>query len=247
MDQRTGLHNGSSQLLVLAYHRIASEGPAALQQWRLTAGRLDEQIGYLKAIGAHATTVKDWFSHFGRSETQTIKRSFAITFDDAFLDFATAAWPILGKYGFGAEVFVPTGYVGGTAAWDLGHGPPAPLLTWSQIKQLSLEGVSFGSHGCWHKSFDSLDCSTLKGELRDSRVRLEDELGTKIDTLAYPHGVHTTKVRRLTAELGYSFGLTVELGACTADSDRFQLPRFEIDGTLPFEAFKNQVDLFQNV
>src|SRR5262249_20527695 len=119
-------------------------------------------------------------------------------------------------------------------------------LTWSQIKQLSLKGVSFGSHGCWHKSFDSLDCPTLKSELRDSKVRLEDELGMKVDTLAYPGGIHNAKVRRMTAELGYSFGLTVEFGTCTRDSDRFQLPRFEIDGALPFEAFKQQVDLFQN-
>ena len=32
--------SGSPRLLVLAYHRIASEGPASLQQWRLTPATL---------------------------------------------------------------------------------------------------------------------------------------------------------------------------------------------------------------
>src|SRR5262245_15019679 len=98
MQRSNGPMNGPSdtpdspRLLVLAYHRIASEGPASLQQWRLTAARLDEQIGYLKEIGAQVTRVKDWFSQIGRAEIRTFKRSFAITFDDAFLDFATVAW-----------------------------------------------------------------------------------------------------------------------------------------------------------
>jgi peptidoglycan/xylan/chitin deacetylase (PgdA/CDA1 family) len=234
------------RLLVLEYHRIASEGPPSLQEWRLTAAKFDEQIGYLKAIGAHVAKVEDWFSQFCWCETGDIKRSFAITFDDAYLDFATTAWPILAKHCFSAQVFVPTGHVGKTAAWDIRHGIPAPLLTWSQIKQLALEGASFGSHGCTHKSLDKLDYSTLRSELIDSRMRLEDELGTKISTLAYPYGRHNSEVRRLSAEIGYSFGLTVEPDACTKDSDRFQLPRLEVDGSLSFEVFKKHIDSFLN-
>jgi len=231
--------------MVLAYHRVASEGPHSLRNWRISPAKFDEQIGYLKAIGAYVTKVKDWFAQVSRCDVGAIERSFAITFDDGFLDFAIAAWPILARHGFSAEVFVPTGYIGNIAAWDGGHGTSAPLLNWSHIKRLAMDGISFGSHGNLHRSFAGLDHSTLRRELIDSKMRLEDELGTSITTLAYPYGVHNGEIRRLTAELGYLFGLTTELGSCTKISDRFQLPRFEVDGSAPFEEFTKHIGSFR--
>src|ERR1043165_3489253 len=41
-----------------------------------------------------------------------VSRHFAITFDDGFRDFHTAAFPILKRYGFTATMFVPTAFIG---------------------------------------------------------------------------------------------------------------------------------------
>lgn len=49
------------------------------------------------------------------------RRAILVTFDDAYRDFASAAWPILKRHTVPATVFVPTAYVGRTGPvfwWD---------------------------------------------------------------------------------------------------------------------------------
>ena len=48
------------------------------------------------------------------------ERRVVLTFDDAFVDFAESAFPILEELGLRSTVFVPTGHVGGHNAWDEG-------------------------------------------------------------------------------------------------------------------------------
>jgi peptidoglycan/xylan/chitin deacetylase (PgdA/CDA1 family) len=232
--------SNSGQLLILEYHQIASDGPAALRPWRLAPEEFEQQMGYLAAIGATVTNVRDWFA--GRSPAD--QRCFAITFDDAFADFATAAWRVLSIHGFCAEVFVPTGHVGGPAEWNARHGTPAPLMSWAQIRRLAHEGVLFGSHGHAHRALHALDPLDRAAELTTSKRRLEDELGQDVPSIAYPYGAYNRPVRKAAQEAGYRFGLTVEPGACDRSTACMQLPRLEVNGERPFSDFKDRVDRY---
>lgn len=64
------------------------------------------------------------------------KRAVLITFDDAYLDVAEHAWPVLRELGLPAVLFVPTGFPDGGGAfwWDrlhaaIEHGQQPALLT----------------------------------------------------------------------------------------------------------------------
>ena len=176
-----------------------------------------------------------------RYSSETAARTFALTFDDAFLDFATSAWPVLQRYGFNAEVFVPTEYVGKTSLWDAHHGTPAPLLSWSDMRELIRDGVAFGSHGCRHVPLNTLDQWSCAKELAESKFRLENELSIPVTIVAYPYGMHDGNVCRLAAEAGYSVGVTVDFGVCTQASPPLRLPRYQISASLTLEAFQERV------
>ena len=58
-----------------------------------------------------------------------------LTFDDGYADLAEYALPVLRRYGFGAGVFIVTGQVGGTNAWDEARSSGTHhLLTREQIR-----------------------------------------------------------------------------------------------------------------
>jgi peptidoglycan/xylan/chitin deacetylase (PgdA/CDA1 family) len=83
--------------LIVTYHAIC-EGPPPLCQ---APEALDEQLELLAAAGFRATPLVDVLV-----DGQPLPpRAFALTFDDAYRDFADAALPILERRGVPATLF----------------------------------------------------------------------------------------------------------------------------------------------
>jgi len=106
-------------------------------------------------------------------------------------------------------------------------------LRWDELRELSARGVTIGSHTLTHPHLTVLSDGELERELRESRLRIEDELGAPCTLLAYPYGEHGARVRAAARAAGYeaAFGLTPDGGA----TDDFALPRVGIwrrDGAL---------------
>ena len=120
--------------------------------------------------------------------------------------------PLLRRYGFGATVFLVADLVGGAAAWDAHHGPPAPLMGWATIGRLAREGVAFGGHGATHPYLTRVGPDRLAEELRRSRAALEGRLGLPVRALAYPFGFVDGLVRNAAAAAGYAAAVTTRHG-----------------------------------
>ena len=73
-------------------------------------------------------------------------RPVVLTFDDAYLDFYTHAFPVLRRYGFTATLFLPTAYVDGRRPGIRGR----EHLTWEQAHELWSDTITFGSHTVNH-------------------------------------------------------------------------------------------------
>lgn len=153
----------------------------------------------------------------------------AITFDDAFANFATEAWPILRDLDLAVTVFVPTDHVGSTNAWeDSGRSdiPQFPLLDWGGIGRLSEAGVRIGSHTRTHADLRRLDGERLADELVASADRIAAETGIRPATFAYPYGRSTPGARDAVAKC-YSFAVTTELRYVDPNDDPHRLPRLD--------------------
>lgn len=221
---------------VLMYHRIALDGPDSLRRFRVAPETFRKQMQFLRRQGYYALTAESLTSLL--CEGKPIRgRPVVLTFDDAYLDFLTDAFPILAENGFSADVFVVTDKVGGRSDWDAGYGDTAPLMSWSDIQSLQRQGIRFGSHLASHRPASSLDNTTLLGEAVLSRDALESRLGEAVTSIALPFGSTDFRVPGILAHAGYEIGFSTKPARTSSVDHPLSLPRLEIRGDLPLTAF----------
>ena len=104
-------------------------------------------------------------------------------------------------------------------------------LTWTQIREMSSQGVLFGSHTCSHASLHSLDVEELRDELKRSKREIELRIGRKVDTFAYPYG-HPRSFNEMSKatllKLGYTCACSTVPGFVDENSDVYALNRLMV-------------------
>lgn len=193
-----------SQALVLCYHAVSGEWPAALS---VRPDALNSQLRLLAQRGYRSCT----FTELARGNTGPGKW-VAITFDDAYRSVIELAAPIMEQLGFIGTVFAPTDYVGrdvpmswpGIDHWlDSPHRDDLVPMNWQELRSLSDCGWEIGSHTCSHPRLTGLGSERLRAELETSRRSCEREMGGPCTSLAYPYGDHDDRVVAATAAAGY--------------------------------------------
>ncbi|NYJ11923.1 peptidoglycan/xylan/chitin deacetylase (PgdA/CDA1 family)/GT2 family glycosyltransferase [Rhizobium leguminosarum] len=227
---------------VLMYHRIAEEGPAALQRFRTPPVIFRKQMQFLRRQGYYAVTAQTLASLL-RTGKPIQGRPVMLTFDDAYLDFLVNAYPILTENDFTAEVFVVSDKVGGRSDWDSTHGEPAELMSWADIQALHQKGISFGSHLASHTPATAIDNEALLAEAILSRNVLQSRLGSAVDSIALPYGATDFRVPGILALAGYGVGFTTRPAKATLSDNLFALPRLEVRGDRPLDAFPELMGL----
>lgn len=216
------MSEGRSSIPILTYHSVSDEpGPTSIP-----ASVFRAQMDAVRELDVDVVDL-EWVLTWMSGEVVPARRTIAITFDDAFQDFADAAYPILANLGLAASVFAPTGLVGERESWPGANDPPRQLMDWPTIRSLSAAGVRFGSHARTHCDLTRLDDQSLDRELLLSRRELEDQLGSPSPFFAPPYGRSSSAVRRAVARR-YSMSFGVRLGEATALSPLFDMPRIEM-------------------
>ena len=186
---------------VLCYHRI-SDKPA--RYTNLQPAAFEKQMNYLATHNFNVVplaTIVDAMQYGAKLPRNTV----ALTFDDGYKDNYTVAYPILKKHSFPATLFIYPAYISNGGA----------ALTWAQLKTMSADPtIHIQSHTYTHPDLGKVSRRSsadakLKHELVDSKKTLEEKLGIKIDTLAYPYGVFNSKVLQLTKAAGYRSAFTI--------------------------------------
>jgi peptidoglycan/xylan/chitin deacetylase (PgdA/CDA1 family) len=219
--------------LVLCYHAVSdtwehslSVRPAAFERQLRFLVRLYRPVTAAEIVGARG-------------------RLLHVTFDDAFRS-VDAALPALERLGVPATVFACTDLadeglplaVPELAAEAAAQPEELSTYPWERVRELAERGVEVGSHTCSHPHLPRLADDELERELRESRTRLEDELGRPCRFLAYPFGDENGRVRAAARRAGYdaAFALPGDVAA----PDDFALPRLAVwrRDTLPRLAVK---------
>jgi peptidoglycan/xylan/chitin deacetylase (PgdA/CDA1 family) len=108
---------------------------------------------------------------------------------------------------------------------------PTAMLDWPAVRALASQGIEIGSHTVSHVILARAPLDHAERELRDSKARLEAEIGRPVVGFAYPNGnagdftaEHVALVRRA----GYGYACTAERGANAPGDDAFRLRRIGI-------------------
>ena len=178
----------SRMTLVLAFHKIGNPPEDGWDTWNYIGSEIFE--GYLQLLHDECYHVLDLHTFLDglKNPSELPARSALLTFDDGYQSMLRIAQPILSRFGVPSVCFVPTNYVGGHNTWDFGNEPKEPICDWDELRELHRRGVVIQSHSVSHRSFSEFDAGSLHYELKESKDRLEEELGTAIDTLAFPYG-----------------------------------------------------------
>jgi peptidoglycan/xylan/chitin deacetylase (PgdA/CDA1 family)/2-polyprenyl-3-methyl-5-hydroxy-6-metoxy-1,4-benzoquinol methylase len=224
-------------LPILMYHRVAEDGPAELAPYRVAPALFERQLAYLRRHGYRTITVEEWLQVLAEQDGRIDDRVVALTFDDAYRDFITDAWPLLRKYGFSATVYVATDHVGGHAEWDRAPGEAAPIMSWHELRALAGEGLAIGAHSGAHPFMTQLAPADMLAEGRRSKERLERELGRPVVTMAYPYGDNDLLVRRAMAACGFAGAVTTVPGLSRLGDNPMAIPRQLVDGTDDLDRF----------
>jgi glycosyltransferase involved in cell wall biosynthesis/peptidoglycan/xylan/chitin deacetylase (PgdA/CDA1 family)/SAM-dependent methyltransferase len=230
------------QIPILAYHRVATDGPISLRRWRVEPEMFRNQLRLLRAHGYYSITSDDLLK--ARAARRPLPgRPVLITFDDGYQDFADTAWPILEAEGFRAEVFIVTDRVGASASWDSYDGVAPSLMSWRTIQALHARGVRFGSHLATHTPATNLSSHGLLCEVIRSRADLEARLGVPVVTIASPHGATDERYHRLLASAGYQLEFSGDGKKADLRQHCYGLPRLQIEGWWSMDDFARAIEI----
>ncbi|MFZ2639449.1 MAG: polysaccharide deacetylase family protein [Verrucomicrobiia bacterium] len=234
------------RLPVLMYHSVSDQSEANVSPYYRTATHpkvFGEHMALLHAEGWEVVSLKAGLQMLG-SENSDRRRIVVLTFDDGFRDFHTAAFPILRQHGFGATVFLPTAFIGKEPVRFKAH----ECLTWDEVRELQQAGVEFGSHTVNHPELVHLAWEEVEKEVRDSKNEIEQHLGVRVTSFAYPYAFpranrdFASRLGRLLRETGYECCVTTDIGRAHGNTDRFAIPRLPANGSDDQALFKAKLD-----
>lgn len=207
---------------ILMYHyvrTVTDPADAIGSNLSVTPERFAAQMQYLADHGYTTLTLREVHAILA-GQLPLPERPIALTFDDGYRDFYTAAWPVLRQQGFKATSYVITDLLGEDA-----------YLTWDMLRELDASGlIEVGAHSRTHPDLRALGADRRWGEIAGSKATLEQGLGRPITAFCYPAGKYDAAVIAAVRQAGFLTATTVEYGAQQHLQWAYELPRIRVHG-----------------
>ncbi|MDT8448903.1 MAG: polysaccharide deacetylase family protein [Wenzhouxiangellaceae bacterium] len=220
---------GAGHAVVLIYHHVSTETPAATS---IPPQLFSEHLEFLDARGFRVLPLRRLLTALKAGEPLP-DNAVAITFDDAYESVYTEARPRLAEYGWPFTVFV------NTDAIDAGR---EPYMSWDQLLGLAADGAAIENHSASHAHLARRpDGETVaawrervRADVGHAHARIAEEIGTEPALFAWPYGEYAPALTDVVSGF-YSFALAQRSGAIGRGdnwhSDWFALPRFPFGGS----------------
>lgn len=222
-------HTEKQNIAILMYHSISSYASPRFRPCVVSPEVFDEHLSYLDQCHYTTVTVTQFVQAMARGGVGLPPRPVVLTFDDGYADFYTNALPALRRHGFTATLYIATAFVGGTGRWlhHLGEGM-RPILTWTQLAEISASGIECGAHSHTHPPLDMLSPSAAHDEIVRCKELLEEHLGQQVSSFAYPYGYYSARVRQTVRASGYASACAIKLAMSSLHDDPYALTRLAI-------------------
>jgi peptidoglycan/xylan/chitin deacetylase (PgdA/CDA1 family) len=234
----------NSRIPILMYHSICDElgGRHPYYETNTSPRVFEQQMRYLHENGYSPLSLDgaiDWLQ-----SPRSGQKPVVITFDDGYRDFYTAAYPVLGKYGLTATMFVVSGFIGDQAIQFKGRN----CLTWKEVKVLRSNGIQIGSHTVTHAELEFQETARIDDEIGRSKQNIEDRIGEPVKSFSYPYAFPESNraliafLARTLKKHGYENGVSTIVGTAGQEADSFFLPRLPVNSWDDLRFFRTKLE-----
>lgn len=207
---------------ILLYHRF---GPTVADGMTIKTSVFESHMKYLHDNGYTVIPLRKLVDHYLGKGPAPKPKSVVIVEDDAHKSVYSDMLPIVRKYGYHVTIFTYPSAISNAKY----------AMTWDQLRELKKTGLfDVQSHTYWHPNFKkerrklsstALD-QLVMSQLRKSKARLETELGSKVDMLAWPFGIYDDYLIGKAKEAGYVTTFTIDRRHATNADPVTKLPRY---------------------
>jgi peptidoglycan/xylan/chitin deacetylase (PgdA/CDA1 family) len=207
---------------ILLYHRF---GATVADGMTITTPVFEAQMKYLHDNGYKVIPLRQLVDYYRGKAPAPGPKSVVIVEDDAHKSVYSDMLPIIKKYRYPVTVFTYPSAISNAKY----------AMTWDQMRELTKTGLfEVQSHTYWHPNFKkerkklsqpALDALVMT-QLKKSKSKLESEMGSKVDMLAWPFGIYDDYLIGKAKEAGYGATFTIERRHATPSDSVWKLPRY---------------------
>lgn len=206
---------------VLCYHRF---GPTVADSMTVRTTVFKAQVAWLAEHDYTLIPLRQLVDSVVGTGPPLPDRSIAITVDDGHISVRTELLPLIIKNRLPVTLFIYPSAISNASY----------AMTWDQLREMKASGlVDVQSHTYWHPNFKQEKkkqdparyAAFVEMQLRKPRQKLEQEVGTPIDMLAWPFGIVDDELEAKAAEAGYVAAFTIERRLVTKADRPLALPR----------------------
>jgi|GEM_PF-2118288 len=219
--------NKTIKILALCYHKIGNGNSI----FTIPADKFERNISILLSKGYHTIGINQLFSYL-YEDGHLPEKSLLLTFDDGTISNYDYVFPYLVKNHLKGTFFVPTKAI----------GHPGNLSETNIREMSNNDCCEFGSHSVSHVDLSALNEKDLEEEYRSSQKALEQIVGKKIISFAYPFGILTDRDSPLLKKYGYKLAFTTVHGFNDVQDNPFQLKRIVVENSLSSKLFESVVE-----
>ena len=210
--------------VVILYHHVSDSTPKSTS---ISPAHFEAQMDYLAKNNFKVVPLLELTEKLRKGE-QLPDKTVAISFDDSYVSVYDSAFPRLKKRGWPFTFFVNTDAVGTSKIF----------VTWDQLREMSRHGATIANHTTQHNHLPRRAANEsrvqwrvrIAAEIADAQKKIEQEMGTAPNILAYPFGEYDADVQQIAKQQGYiAFGQ--QSGALYQHGDLQSVPRFPFGGS----------------
>ena len=182
---------------VLAYHLVGAGTGSPVD---LLADDFREQMeGLARRGGAVSLDAAERHLrvHSGEAPSPAATPAVVLTFDDAYRNILTHAWPVLRDLDLPATVYVPTAFVDAGRPVPMAAAADLPAMTWDELARVREEGVTLGSHSHSHRELPALGDAEITIDLERARELLRRHTGSEAEHFCYPRALWDRRTEKV--------------------------------------------------
>ena len=184
------------RLPILCYHEIGTPP----SKYVVAPADFEAQLDWMIGAGFELLSMDDVAAVYAGERAAPV-RGVALTFDDGRAGVRDFAAPALARRGLPATLYLVPQWLGGAPVPESERY--SGFVSWSDLPALRRAGFTLGSHTVSHPNLKRVDGASAEREIRDSRSRLEAELGCAVLHFSYPYGRRTRAIERIVRAAGY--------------------------------------------